>query len=243
MLAVDFVDRRCKRRNGDNDETDPRSWGSPGASGCPERSSATAAVHHSHLSIGRPGFWILSRYGDHPIAGILDEARATLGTARWIAGWITSSPRQHAAAFNVFSGARHEGDDVTTEMVKVDAEALDDPGPHAFAFANHAKKKVLSADVAVAVLQRLSKGQLQNPLSPRGERWRSAESCPGPPDQFLHAIPHRFQRDPVASEGLRGDPLTFVNEAQQNVLGTDKTVIEKPRFLLRQYEDAPEFDW
>ncbi len=166
------MERPCGRRNGDGGETDPRFSGADwDASGCSDRSSTTAAVHDSHLYIGRLGFWILSLYDHHPVASTLDEAGATSGTTRWIADRNISSSRRHATVLNIFSGAGHESDDVVLEMVKVDPEALNDLGPHALAFANHAKKKVLGADVAVAALQRLSKGQLEHLLRSGGERW------------------------------------------------------------------------
>src|SRR5207302_7815743 len=51
-------------------------------------------------------------------------------------------------------------------------------------------------------------------------------------------LPHGLQRDPEGLEGLGCDALTLVDEAQQDVLGTDEVVVEQARFLLSEDEHS-----
>src|ERR1019366_2714207 len=114
---------------------------------------------------------MFSGYSDHAIPGILDKTGSTALTAWWIAHRITSAPHRHAPALNTLSGARHESDDVTVEMVEVHTESFDDLGPNSLPFADQAKQKVFSADVAVAELQCLTKSEFKHLLCSRGKRW------------------------------------------------------------------------
>ncbi len=170
---------------------------------------------------------------------MLDEASPTLRTTRWIAHWYTSARRRDGAALNIFSVAGHEGQGDVVEIVRIDAEYFDDFGPNAFPFADKAEEKVLSPDVTVAELRCLPQGELQDFLRSRRERWRSCGRRPGLADDVLHVNPYRLQRDPAPFQGLRGNSVVFVDQAEKNVLCADKTVIEQPGFFLRQDEDTP----
>ncbi len=48
---------------------------------------------------------------------------------------------------------------------------------------------------------------------------------------------HCFQGEPELLEGLGGDPLTLVDQPEQDVLGADVVVIEQASFFLGQYND------
>ncbi len=57
-------------------------------------------------------------------------------------------------------------------------------------------------------------------------------------DDVLHLLTHGVERDVERLECLGGNTLTLVDEAQQDVLGTDVVVIEHLGFFLRQDNDA-----
>ncbi len=52
------------------------------------------------------------------------------------------------------------------------------------------------------------------------------------PDDLLHLLTDRLERNPEALQGLSGDTLTLVDEAQEDVLGADVVVVEHPGFFL-----------
>src|SRR5207302_10653217 len=58
-------------------------------------------------------------------------------------------------------------------------------------------------------------------------------------DDLLDLIADGFERDAERLEGLGGDALTLVDEAEQDVLGADVVVVEEPCLLLGQNDDPP----
>ncbi len=46
-----------------------------------------------------------------------------------------------------------------------------------------------------------------------------------------------FEADPQRLEGTGGDPLPLVDEAEEDVLGSDVVVVEAPGLLLREDDD------
>ena len=58
-------------------------------------------------------------------------------------------------------------------------------------------------------------------------------------DDLLDLIAHRFEADTERLQGLGGDALALVNEAEQDVLCTDVVVVEQARFFLRQHDHSP----
>ena len=58
------------------------------------------------------------------------------------------------------------------------------------------------------------------------------------PDDLLHLLADTLQRDAEGLEGLGGDALTLVDQAQEDVLGTDVVVVEHPGLFLGQDDHA-----
>ena len=125
------------------------------------------------------------------------------------------------------------------QHVQVHTEALDDQGRHPLAFIDHAQQEMLRADVVVVELESLAKGKFKDLFGPRSERLRSGGKASNRPDLLLHLPAHRFQGHPAALQGLGGEAIALVHEAEQDVLGTDETMVEEPCFYLCQHEDAP----
>jgi hypothetical protein len=97
---------------------------------------------------------------------------------------------------------------------------------------------VLGADVVVTELQGLAQRQLEDFLGPGRERRRSGGRRAGGADRLLHLFADGLEADPERFECLGRDALTLVDQAQEDVLGADEVVIEKPRFLLGKYQDS-----
>ncbi|GMA38410.1 hypothetical protein GCM10025883_04550 [Mobilicoccus caccae] len=95
---------------------------------------------------------------------------------------------------------------------------------------------MLGADVVVAELQRFAQGQLKDLLGARRERDVPAAGLLALADDLLDLLAHGVERDAEAFQRLRGDALTLVDQAQQDVLGPDVVVVEHARFFLRQHD-------
>jgi len=55
-----------------------------------------------------------------------------------------------------------------------------------------------------------------------------------PADNLLNLLPHRPQADPQRLKRPDGNPLTLLDQAQQDVLRADVAVVEHPGLFLRQ---------
>ena len=127
-------------------------------------------------------------------------------------------------------------DDLLADPVEVGAELLQHLGGDALALADQAEQDVLGADVGVAELQRLAQGQLEHLLGARRERDVAARGLLALADDLLDLGAHGFQRDVEALQGLRRDALALVDQAEQDVLGTDVVVGEHAGLFLGQHD-------
>ena len=57
-------------------------------------------------------------------------------------------------------------------------------------------------------------------------------------DDLFDLRAHGFERDAERFERLRGDALALVDQAEEDVLGSDVVVVEQARFLLRQHDHS-----
>ncbi len=130
--------------------------------------------------------------------------------------------------------ARKKLDDLLAHACQVGAQADEDLGGHTLALAHEAEQHVLGADVVVAELQRLPKGQLEDLLRARRERWGPCRGRARGPDRLLDFLAHGLERDAEGLQCLGRDSLALVNEAEQDVLGPDEAVVQKARLLLSQ---------
>ncbi len=117
-------------------------------------------------------------------------------------------------------------------------EADQDLGGHTFALADEPEEHVLGADVVVSELQRLAQRQLEDLLRPRREGRRPGRRSSRQSDRLFDLLAHGLERHPELLQGLRRHPLTLVDEAEQDVLGTYEAVVEQPRFFLREHQDS-----
>src|SRR3954468_683605 len=117
-------------------------------------------------------------------------------------------------------------DDLLADAVEIGAQLHQDLGGDALTLADEAEQDVLGADVVVAELQRLAQRQLQDLLGARGEGDVPGRGLLALADDLLHLLADALQRDAEGLERLRGDTLTLVDQAQEDVLGADVVVVE-----------------
>ena len=146
--------------------------------------------------------------------------------------WRRPSPGQPRAGV-----AREQLDDLLAHPRQVGAELHQDLGGDALALADQAEQDVLGADVVVAELQRLAQRQLEHLLGPRRERDVARRRRAALADDLLDLAAHRLEGDAQRLEGLGGDPLTLVDQPEQDVLGADVVVVEQARLFLRKHDD------
>ena len=173
------------------------------------------------------------------VAGQLREVAAELvehGRARGVVargGTLAGADRLLALI------AGHELDHLLAHAAEIGPEADQHGGGHAFAFTHQTEQHVLGTDVAVAELQRLAQRQLENFLRPRRERRGAARRRPGHPDRLLDLLTHGLERYPEGLESLGGNAFALVDQTEQDVLGSDKAVVQETRFLLSQHQHPP----
>src|SRR6266545_3335957 len=125
-----------------------------------------------------------------------------------------------------------ELDDLLTDPVQVRPELLEHLGSHAVALPDEPEEDVLGADVVVPELQGLPERQLQDLLGPWGEGDVSRRGGLPLAVDLLDLGSDCFQRDPKGLEGLAGHAFPLVDQPEEDVLGADVVVVERPRLFL-----------
>ena len=110
---------------------------------------------------------------------------------------------------------------------------------HPFTLADEPEQDVLGPDVVVAELQRLPQRQLEDLLGSGRERNLTGRRGLTSSHRLLDLLPDRLERDRQRLERFDRHALPLVDEAEQDVLGPDVVVIQKPRLLLGQKDDPP----
>ena len=131
--------------------------------------------------------------------------------------------------------AAEQLDDLLAHPAEVGAELHEHLGGDALALADEAEEDVLGADVVVAELQRFAQRQLEHLLGAGREGDVARRRRAALADDLLDLAANRFQADAERFHRLGGDAFTFVDEAEQDVLGADVAVVQQACFLLRQH--------
>ena len=93
---------------------------------------------------------------------------------------------------------------------------------------------MLGADVVVAEAQRLAQRELEHLLGSRRERDLPGGDLLARPDDPDDLSAHALDRDVQRLEDARSQTLLLAEQAEQDVLGADVVVLERPRFFLSQ---------
>ena len=142
-----------------------------------------------------------------------------------------------AAADRCPGGDRRAGqhaDDLVADLLGVGVEVEQDAGGDALVLAHEAEQDVLGADVVVAEAQRLAERELQDLLRPRREGDLAGGDFLAGADDAHDLGAHALDGDVEGLEHPGGEALLLTQQAEQDVLGADVVVLERPGFLLRE---------
>ena len=142
-----------------------------------------------------------------------------------------------AAALATAAGTGEHADDLVADLVRVGVEVEQDAGGDALVLTHEAEQDVLGADVVVAERERLAQGQLEHLLGARGERDLAGGDLLAGADDADHLRAHPFDGDVEGLEDAGGETLLLAEQAEQDVLGADVVVLERPRLLLGEDDD------
>src|SRR4051794_26845559 len=137
------------------------------------------------------------------------------------------------AALAAAAGTGEHADHLVADLVGVGVEVEQDAGGYALVLTHQPKQDVLGADVVVAERERLAQRQLQHLLGARGERDLAGGDLLARADYADDLRANTFDGDVEGLEHARGQPLLLAKETEQDVLGADVVVLERPGLLLR----------
>ena len=160
-------------------------------------------------------------------AELVEQLRALRLLARGGAG-----ARTLAAA-----GAGEHPDDLVADLLGVGVEVEQDPRGDALVLADEAEQDVLGADVVVAQGERFPQRELEHLLRARRERDLSGRDLVALADDARDLRPHLFHGDVERLEHPRRETLFLAEQSEQDVLGADVVVLERPRLVLREDDD------
>ena len=118
-------------------------------------------------------------------------------------------------------------------LSRVGVEVEQDAGGDALVLADQAEQDVLGADVVVAQAERLAQRQLEHLLGARRERDLPGGDLLAGADDADDLRAHPFDGDVEGLEDASGETLLLAKQTEQDVLGADVVVLERPRLLLR----------
>jgi hypothetical protein len=125
-----------------------------------------------------------------------------------------------------------------TRTVQICAKPSKHLRGHTLAFADESEQDVLGANVAVAETLGFLQRQPQNLLRARSERNVAGRRLLTPADDLLHPLSHRLQADPKRLQ-RPGRKAIAMDQAQQEMLGTDVVVVQHPGLFLRPDHNQP----
>ena len=134
----------------------------------------------------------------------------------------------------VFIITTNKLDNGRAQLAQIDVHLGQNLWAHAFAFANKAQKNVLCADVVVTQLQSFPQAQFQHLASVRSEGDVSVFTCSSLADHGNNLLANAFRIHAVQGQRLSSNSVTFLHQAEQEVLGADVVVMKATCFGLRQ---------
>ena len=137
-----------------------------------------------------------------------------------------------AGARAAAAGAGEHADDLVADLLGVRVEVEQDAGGDALVLAHEAEQDVLGADVVVAEGERLAERQLEHLLRARREGDLARGHLLAGADDAHDLGAHTLDGDVEALEHAGGEALLLTEEAEEDVLGPDVVVLERPRLLL-----------
>ena len=133
---------------------------------------------------------------------------------------------------------REQLDDLLADPARVGAELDEHLGGHAFTLTDEAEQDVLGADVVVAQLQGLAQRELQDLLGARGEGDVAGRGLLARADDLLHLLADTVERNAQGFKGFGGNTFTLMDQTQEDVFGTNVTVVQHACLFLGKHNYA-----
>src|ERR671916_2406098 len=129
-------------------------------------------------------------------------------------------------------GTGQHADDLVADLLRVGVEVQQDARGHALVLPHQAEQDVLGPDVVVPEREGLAERELQDLLRPWRERDLTGGDLLTGADDAHNLGAHTLNGDVKALEDAGGKALLLAQEAEQDVLGADVVVLQRPRLLL-----------
>ena len=144
-----------------------------------------------------------------------------------------------AAAGALLAPARagEHADDLVADLLGVGVEVEQDARRDALVLAHEPEQDVLGADVVVAERERLAQRELEHLLRARRERDLAGRDLVALADDPRDLRAHLLDRDVERLEHPRGETLLLAQQPEQDVLGADVVVLQRPGFVLCEDDD------
>ena len=159
-------------------------------------------------------------------AELVEELRALrlLACRRARTSLAASRPREHA-------------DDLVADLLRVGVEVEQDARGDALVLADETEEDVLGADVVVAERESFAQRQLEDLLGARRERDLAGGDLVTLAHDARDLGAHLFHRDVERLEDAGGESLFLAQETEEDVLGADVVVLQRPCFVLGENDD------
>ena len=135
------------------------------------------------------------------------------------------------------AGAGEHADDLVADLLGVGVEVEQDARGDALVLAHEAEQDVLGADVVVAEGEGFAQRELEHLLRARRERDLAGRDLVALADDARDLRAHLLDGDVERLEHAGGKPLFLAQQAEQDVLGADVVVLERPCLVLCQDDD------
>ena len=129
-------------------------------------------------------------------------------------------------------------DDLLADPVEVGAELHQHLGSNALTLADEAQQDVLRADVVVAQLQGFAQRELQHLLGAGGEGDVAGRGLLALADDLLHLLAYAVERNAQGLKSFGGNALTFMDQTQEDVFGTNVIVVQHACLFLGKHNYA-----
>ena len=135
------------------------------------------------------------------------------------------------------AGAGEHADDLVADLLGVGVEVEQDARGDALVLAHEAEQDVLGADVVVAERERFAQRELEHLLRARRERDLSGRDLVALADDPRDLRANLLDRDVEGLEHPRRETLFLAKQPEQDVLGADVVVLQRPGLVLCEDDD------
>ena len=171
------------------------------------------------------------------LGGELGQVAAEL--VEQLRGLLALARARRRSALAPAAGAGEHPDDLVADLLRVGVEVEQDAGGDALVLTHEAEQDVLGADVVVAERERLAQRQLEHLLRPRRERDLAGGDLLAGADDADDLGADALDGDVERLEHTGGEALLLAEQPEQDVLGADVVVLQRPSLFLGEDDYLP----